>query len=353
MSKVFVGMSGGVDSSVSAALLKEAGHDVTGVFIKVWHPDFLECNWKEERRDAMNVAAALQIPFQTLDLEEEYKKDVVDYMINEYRIGRTPNPDVMCNRSVKFGGFLKYAKEQGADFVATGHYTRNKYSEETQKYEMLEGVDGNKDQSYFLWTLNQDQLKHALFPVGELEKSAVREKAASLGLSTAEKKDSQGLCFIGKVDMKDFLKHYIDEKWGDVVNEDGEVVGNHQGAYFYTIGQRHGFTINEQSTERKPYFIVDKDIEKNTLIVSNNPAQSESSPKQATLEQVNWVDGREPESANYTARIRYRGEKQDCLLSYDNDLARVTFRKAQVGLSRGQSIVIYDGQRCLGGGIVA
>jgi len=265
--KVFVGLSGGVDSSTSAAILKKDGYDVTGVFIKVWQPDFLPCSWREDRLDAMRVAAHLDIPFITMDLEKEYKQEVVDYMVHEYKEGRTPNPDVMCNKYIKFGAFFDKAMEMGADYVATGHYARVKKDGDVVR--LLAGADENKDQSYFLWTLTQKQLKKTLFPIGEYVKPEVRKIAEKFGLSTAKKKDSQGLCFIGKLDMKDFLKEFIPEKKGDVLNGKGEVVGEHDGAYFYTLGQRHGFTVTVKGVDDTPYFIIYKDIEANTITVSH------------------------------------------------------------------------------------
>ena len=240
--KVYIGMSGGVDSSVSAALLKKAGYDVTGVFIKVWQPDWINCTWKEDRMDAMRVAALLDIPFITLDLEKEYKEEVVDYMISEYRAGRTPNPDVMCNRYVKFGGFYDWAMKQGADYVATGHYAQ------VIDGKLIAGNDKNKDQTYFLWTLNKEQLSKTIFPVGNIEKPEVRKLAKKFNLPNAEKKDSQGLCFIGKIDIKEFLSHYIDSKRGNVLNIEGEVIGEHDGSFFFTIGERHGFNILKKNT---------------------------------------------------------------------------------------------------------
>lgn len=351
--KVFVGLSGGVDSSVSVALLKEQGYDVTGVFIKVWHPDFLECSWPEERRSAMRAAAVLDIPFLTLDLEKEYKEYVVDYMISEYKAGRTPNPDVMCNQHIKFGGFLDFARENGADFVATGHYARRIDTDGITT--MHEGIDREKDQSYFIWTMKQENLKHVLFPVGNIEKSEVRKLAEKFGLHTATKKDSQGLCFLGKVDMKDFLKNFIDEKEGNVLDESGEVVGTHEGAFYYTIGQRHGFEIKTKDTNRKPYFVVSKDIDANTITVSNNPKESAANPKEVTLTDVNWIRGIEPCEGEYECRIRYRQQRQRCTVQRQVSNARrwtVSFEEAQQGLSVGQSLVIYNGTECLGGGIV-
>lgn len=350
--RVFVGMSGGVDSSVSAALLKDAGYDVTGVFIKVWHPDFMPCDWKEERRDAIRVCAHLGIPFLTLDCEKEYKEDVVDYMIREYSNGRTPNPDVMCNKSVKFGSFLKKALKTGADFVATGHYAINEVKNEMCS--MFESKDKNKDQSYFLWTLNQDQLKHVIFPVGHLVKDEVRKIAEKKGIPTASKKDSQGLCFIGKVDMKDFLKNYIPEKIGNVLDIEGKVIGEHEGAYFYTIGQRHGFDVKKEASDEKPMYIVSKDIKNNTITVSNKFDEIDNlqNIKSVELSNVNWINEIPEEGKEYGARFRYRQEAQKCEVKINGDKTIIVFKEAQSAVSLGQSLVLYLGEKCLGGGII-
>jgi len=355
--KVFVGLSGGVDSSVSAALLKKDGYDVTGVFIKTWHPDFLPCTWKEDRLDAMRVAAHLSIPFITLDLEKEYKEDVADYMIDEYRKGRTPNPDVMCNKNVKFGGFLKYAIENGAEYVATGHYSRiEKYkNRKIEKYGLFAGVDKNKDQSYFLWTLTQEQLKHILFPVGHLEKPEVRRLAKKFGLPTAEKKDSQGVCFLGKLDMAEFLEHYEGKKRGDVLNETGEVIGWHEGAIFHTLGSRHGFTITKKGTIDAPYYIVAKDMIANTLTVANKERGSlkEKGTQTVCIENVNWVLGEAPASGKiFSARTRYRAELFPCKVKVSGDSVAIEFFEKQEPVASGQSVVVYDEEECLGGGVV-
>ena len=362
--RAFVGLSGGVDSAVSAGLLKNAGFDVTGVFIKVWQPDWIECNWKEERRDAMRVAAHFDIPFVTLDLDKEYKQDVIDYMIREYSAGRTPNPDVMCNRYVKFGGFLKWAMEQGADFVATGHYAQVRKSGD--KYELLKGADNNKDQSYFLWTLNQKDLPHILFPVGHLQKTEVRLLATKLGLPNAKKKDSQGLCFIGKVDVKEFLSHYIKTKKGNVLNEKGEIIGSHNGAIFFTKGERHGFIISNKTPNDEPYYVVDKNVEQNTITVSNKiGGLLPQREKQVTISNVNWVSGNLPDfdfenstkinPSNFPlqARSRYRQELSNvCIVSTNISSVTLEFEKPQDILSLGQSLVIYDGEKCVGGGVI-
>lgn len=350
--KVYVGLSGGVDSSVSAALLKDAGYDVAGVFIKVWQPDWFECTWREDRLDAMRVAAKLDIPFITLDLENEYKKEVVDYMVSEYKAGRTPNPDVMCNRYVKFGGFFDWALAQGADFVATGHYAS--VAKTNSGYELKAGKDVSKDQSYFLWTLTQKHLEHTLFPVGEIEKTEVRKLAEKYELSTATKKDSQGLCFIGKVDIDEFLGHYIEKKKGDVLNEKGEVIGEHNGAVFYTLGERHGFTITVKTPDETPYYVIAKDIEKNTITVSHKKTSQELSVEKNKVElvSVNWVSRIPSFGESFTARVRYRQELASCTLAEAQGFSvSLVFDTSQV-FAPGQSIVMYKDGVCLGGGII-
>jgi len=353
--KIFVGMSGGVDSSVSAAILARAGHDVTGVFIKVWQPDWIECNWKEERLEAMRAAAHLGIPFVTLDLEKEYKEGVIDYMIAEYAAGCTPNPDVMCNREVKFGAFWRWAQIQGADYIATGHYARN------ESGHLLKGVDSNKDQSYFLWTLTQDDLKHVMFPVGGMTKPEVRKLAKKFRLPNAEKKDSQGLCFIGKVDIKEFLAHYTKgnpaAKLGNVLNEAGRIIGEHPGALFFTIGERRGFDIDaaHKSPNDAAFYVVAKDMNKNTVTVSNKDTSGAlaGAVKTVRISRVNWISGAPKIGAVLQARSRYR---QALYLSkvvrIEGDRFQLKFEKAQDTLTPGQSLVMYDGEECVGGGVI-
>lgn len=341
--KVFVGVSGGVDSSVSLALLRDAGYDVVGCFIKTWQPEFITCTWKEERRDAMRVCAQLGVPFMTIDAEKEYKDHVGEYFINEYRAGRTPNPDVMCNREIKFGVFYKKARELGADCIATGHYAQSKDGK------LLAGRDKAKDQSYFLWTLTPEILEHTLFPVGHLEKSAVRKLAEKYKLPTAEKKDSQGVCFLGPVDMKEFLSHYIEKKRGDVLDAHGNIIGFHDGALFFTLGERHGFTITEKGSDDGRLYVIDRDLINNTITVSTRGRTSSSlEGAKIRLENMNWIT--EPASdKKYSARIRYQQSFQACRVE-DN---AVTFDSPQEFASPGQSIVVYDGDMCLGGGIIA
>lgn len=342
---VFVGLSGGVDSAVSAALLKERGFDVTGVFIKVWQPDFLPCSWRDERRDAMRVAIALDIPFLFFDFEEEYKKGVVDKMVAEYKAGRTPNPDVLCNKEIKFGAFWKKAKEMGADYIATGHYAQ------VEEGKLKEGKDKEKDQSYFLWTLTQEDLSHTLFPIGGFEKPEVRKLAQKYGLPVAEKKDSQGICFIGDVTMEEFLSHFIKTESGEVLDTSGVVIGEHSGAVLYTIGERHGFEIEKKSPEAGAYYIVSKDLKKNTITVSSSLQEISSlSPKKVLLKNANWIT--EPGGPALSARIRYRGEKIPATLSLTGKTLTVEFSKPVRGLSMGQSLVFYDGETSLGGAVM-
>lgn len=355
---IFVGVSGGVDSSVSAAVLQEQGHEVVGVFIKTWQPEWIECTWRDERRDAMRVCAHLDIPFVELDLEKEYKEGVADYMIREYRAGRTPNPDVMCNREVKFGGFLKWALEHGADAVATGHYAQITDLSQGETV-LLRGNDSEKDQSYFLWTLTQEQLQQVVFPVGHLPKVKVRKLARKYQLPTAVKKDSQGICFIGQIDMKDFLRHYIDEKSGEVLDKNGIVIGYHHGALFFTLGERHGFTITEKGTDDRPYYVVHKNIENNTITVEQrdikNTPRHEGQEQFVKLHAVNDTQKLFQKGFLCEAQIRYHGEvKQVTFHSYHQDTneAIITFHAHDSTVASGQSIVFYDGDRCLGGGIV-
>lgn len=379
---VFVGVSGGVDSSVSAALLKDQGYNVVGVFIRTWTPDFIECTWRDERRDAMRVCAHLGIPFLECDAEEEYKKGVALYMIEEYKNGRTPNPDVMCNREIKFGVFWNFAKSHGADFIATGHYVINEInSEKGNSFREATGVgapeqaklaerdkelreklfslkrnkDEGKDQSYFLWTLTQEDLAHTIFPIGHLRKTEVRKLADKYKLPTATKKDSQGVCFLGPLDMKDFLKNYIKTQKGDVLNENGEVIGFHDGAMFFTLGERHGFIITDKTEKDKPYYVVAKDIKNNTITVSTKNLSARKVLTENThvaINSVNWIYGIPKENKKYTAQIRYHGELFKCTIYCTSRTCAEVIFDNSVLVDSGQSIVIYDGDTCLGGGIV-
>lgn len=345
--KVYVGMSGGVDSSVSAYQLIESGYDVTGVFIRVWQPEGGACTWQEERRDAMRVAAHLDIPFITLDLREAYKKGVVDYMIAEYTKGNIPNPDVMCNREVKFGAFYTWSREQGADYIATGHYAK------THDGKLFEGADKNKDQSYFLWTLTSDELKHVLFPIGHMQKSDVRKIGEKSGIPVFDKKDSQGVCFIGHIDMKEFLKEYIKTEEGNVLDIAGNIIGLHQGALLYTHGERHAFNLFSQSNDQKRLFVIDKNIEKNTITVGELSDIEKINSEKKSLVLKNVIIRGDIEGKKISCRTRYRQEKIEVKTIDKNLTDGLTLTLTEYPVtSAGQSVVLYSDEECLGGGML-
>jgi tRNA-uridine 2-sulfurtransferase len=351
--KVLVGMSGGVDSSVSVALLLEQGYEVIGAFMKNWSDgeDKEECSWRTERRDAMRVAAQLGIELLTFDFEDEYRQHVYDYMIEEYKAGRTPNPDVLCNKYMKFGFLLREAEKLDCDFIATGHYARTKVDDDGTTH-LLAGVDGNKDQSYFLCRLNQDQLKKTLFPIGDIEKPAVREKARELDLVVADKKDSQGICFVGKVKMQDFLAERIPEQPGNIVTLEGEVIGTHKGYAYYTIGQRSGLGIGGGT----PYFVIERRPESNEVVVvlgEDHPALLSNALEAVDL--TTTVDGGESiiHDRELLTRIRYRQPLQTCRVSSD-DHGRLTvvFDEPQQAVAPGQFIAFYQGDELVGSAVI-
>jgi len=301
----------------------------------------------------MRVATHLGIPFLELDLSEEYKRGVVDYLIREYRAGRVPNPDIMCNQEIKFGAFLNWARKQGAEYVATGHYARR--GDKNGKTVLLRGKDRNKDQSYFLWTLTPDQLEHILFPVGSLEKREVRHLAKELKIPTSERPDSQGICFLGDVDMKEFLRHFIKEEKGEVLDEKGRVIGEHSGAFFFTLGERHGFHVYEKNTEGGPYYIIGKNVERNTITVAQKAGIEERSfRKSVRLQNVNDPTGVLHEGWEGEFQIRYRGSlKRGRILSRAGDELVLEMEEEDYTLNPGQSIVFYEKDVCLGGGVVS
>lgn len=326
--RIFVGLSGGVDSAVSAALLQQAGANVTGVFIKGWYPPGQPCTWAQERRDAMRVAARLHIPFLTLDASEEYKKGVIDYLLAEYRAGRTPNPDVMCNKEVKFGAFYRYAKSLGAHAIATGHYR-----------------SGEKDQSYFLWAVPKDILAETLFPVGHLDKNEVRVLAHDLDLPVADKKDSQGVCFLGSVSIEEFLTRAFGITPGRALDAHGRVIGEHNGVLLSTLGQRVAL---RKASESGPWFVLKKDVARNELMVGKERmSASASKPQEIVFDSTNWFDD---ESTVTEAQYRYRGPHIRGHINGDRFICAEPLPEIP---APGQSIVFYHGDELIGGGIIA
>lgn len=346
--KVYIGLSGGVDSAVSALLLLEAGYDVTGVYIKSWQPDYIECTWKRDRQDAMRVCAQLGIKFITLDLEKEYKQNVIDYMISEYRSGRTPNPDIMCNRFIKFGGFWSFAKQNNVDFIATGHYAKI-----DNNFQLVQPVDTNKDQTYFLYKLNRDDLSHVLFPLANLKKEEVRILAQKHNLWVSEKKDSQGICMLGDLSMKDFLKKEVNLEKGKVISDTGEVVGEHDGAALYTIGERHGFRMYNEKSNSLAVYIYKKDIEKNVIYVKefdlSDKEDHKIDNKVIKIDNLSWCNEAPVVGGIYKGRGRYRAPLATLKCLGQNEYQIVDGEILNVP---GQSLVIYDVDICLGGGII-
>ncbi len=344
--RVIVGMSGGVDSSVSAYLLKKRGFDVVGVFIETWHPDGFPCSEKEDRRDAMRVAAHLDIPIYVVDAKKQYKKYVADEMIREYKAGRTPNPDILCNKFVKFETLFQIAKKLGAEFVATGHYAKINFV--NNEATLGEPKDLEKDQTYFLWAVPQDKLDQIVFPLEDLNKSQVRVIAKKAGIPVAEKKDSQGICFLGPLDLKKYLKLSIKEKKGKVIDEKGEILGTHDGIWFYTEGERHGFRIDEKGTHDAPMYVLRKDVKKNILVVGNEKSLSQI----YTIKLSDVSLGKNTKEIICVARFRYRQKKQKVkLFKKDNDW--FVSVESPTPLALGQSAVFYTGKNVLGGGILS
>lgn len=342
--KVYVGMSGGVDSSLTAALLVEQGYDVTGVYMKNWTQDLpgLKCPWADDLADAKRVAVQLGIDFKVFDFEKEYKQKVVDYMITEYKAGRTPNPDIMCNQEVKFKLFLEAALEDGADMIATGHYAR------VLQNKLQAAVDQDKDQTYFLYRVSGEALGKTLLPIGEYKKSEVRKMAQKRGLYTAAKKDSQGICFVGQIGIREFLSQYVETEPGDIVDKKtGKKLGVHDGAIFYTLGQRHGLDVGGGL----PYYVVGKDMNKNLVYVTTNLNDDSLWKNKIELSSVHWINGR-PKEGKYLIRTRHRAKLVKANLKFKGSRVELELNQSERAVTAGQSVVIYDGDICLGGGIV-
>jgi tRNA-specific 2-thiouridylase len=352
---VIVGMSGGVDSSVAALLMQQQGFQVEGVFMKNWEGDDKDdrCAAEVDFTDAKSVSHSLNIPLHGVNFSDQYWDHVFEYFLEEYRAGRTPNPDILCNREIKFKAFLDYALSHGAEYIVTGHYAR--IAKVKDQYQLLRGKDNNKDQSYFLYTLGQEQLSKSLFPVGELDKSKVRQIAKENNLITYNKKDSTGICFIGERDFKAFLKQYIPAQPGDIKTKDGDVIGKHDGLMYYTLGQRQGLGIGGiKGYEGAVWYVADKDLETNTLIVVTAHDDPLLYSQSLVASNLHWVSGEAPPLPYIcTAKTRYRQDDSACTITdITTDKISVKFDEPQWAVTPGQSVVFYQDEVCLGGGII-
>jgi tRNA-specific 2-thiouridylase len=353
--RVIVGMSGGVDSSVSALLLKQAGYQVEGLFMKNWDEDDNTeyCTAMKDMQDAQQICDQIGIKLHTASFAAEYWDRVFEHFLAEYQAGRTPNPDILCNKEIKFRAFLDYASELGADYIATGHYVRRRDADgETQ---LIKGLDRNKDQSYFLHAVNQEKIRRTLFPVGELEKPEVRKIAERHQLITFDKKDSTGICFIGERKFTDFLKQYLPAQPGAIETDSGEVIGKHQGLMYHTIGQRQGLGIGGlKNHDESPWYVAQKDLARNVLVVVQGKEHPLLFTDTLTTAQVDWVNSAPTAlPCRYKAKTRYRQPDQDCTLhATDGAGLRVEFDQAQRAITPGQSVVFYHGDQCLGGGVI-
>lgn len=352
--RVIVGMSGGVDSSVAALLLQQQGWQVEGLFMKNWNEDDGEeyCTAEQDLADAQAVCDKLNIPLHTVNFAEEYWDRVFENFLTEYAAGRTPNPDILCNKEIKFKAFLDYAMNIQADYIATGHYVRK--TEHQGQYQLLKGLDANKDQSYFLYTLGQNQLARSLFPIGELPKATVRAIAADAGFITHDKKDSVGICFIGERRFKTFLARYLPAKPGKIMTMSGEMIGEHDGLMYYTLGQRKGIGIGGlKESDDQPWYVVKKDVLNNILFVAQGHDSPHLYTSQLYAADLTWITSTPPETELYCmAKTRYRQVDQACTVQINDQLAKVVFSQPQRAVTPGQSVVFYQGEQCLGGGII-
>lgn len=352
--RIIVGMSGGVDSSLSALLLKQQGYQVEGVFMKNWEDEAIgECPAEIDMRDAQAVCERLDIPLHAVNFSKEYWDRVFEYFLQEYSAGRTPNPDILCNQEIKFKAFLDYALSLGADAIATGHYAQCKMQD--GKYQLLRGKDTNKDQSYFLYTLGQYALSHVLFPIGQLEKSEVRQMAQEAGLINHAKKDSVGICFIGERDFKNFLSRYLPAQPGIIETAEGHIIGKHDGLMYYTLGQRQGLGIGgRKDAGTEPWYVVGKNLERNVLIVGQGHNHPLLFSQDLVAKQLKWVSGSAPDKIfECTAKTRYRQTDHPCTVRVlEDDACEVHFPQPQWAVTPGQSVVFYQNEVCLGGGII-
>lgn len=354
-SHVVVGMSGGVDSSVAALLLKESGHKVSAVFMKNWDDDDEQCTSRQDYRDAKAVCDRLGIALQTVNFEREYWDRVFSHFLDEYSAGRTPNPDILCNKEIKFKAFLQHAKQLGCDYIATGHYVRRSSAEDSDNV-MLRGIDNNKDQSYFLYTLGQAELRSSLFPVGALQKNEVRDIAESAGFHVFSKKDSTGICFIGERKFATFLAEYLPAQPGPMQTTDGKLMGQHNGLMYYTMGQRQGLGIGgNKDANENPWYVLDKCLASNTLTVGQGHDHPLLFKSELDAHELHWCSGKPPQSPlTCTAKIRYRQEDQKVTVEWASaGTAHVTFEQPVRAITPGQSIVFYNDQQCLGGGVIS
>lgn len=353
--KIIVGMSGGVDSSVTALLLQQQGYEVHGVFMQNWEEDGQDpyCNANEDLQDVLSICERLNIPLQKICFTAEYWEKVFKLFLDGYAAGYTPNPDILCNKEIKFKAFLDYAIAHGADFIATGHYAR--IHQENGRHQLLKGLDASKDQSYFLYTLQQSQLAHSLFPLGALEKKTVRLMANTAQFKNHAKKDSTGICFIGERKFKDFLSEYLLARPGPIETMEGKIIGQHQGLMFYTLGQRQGLGIGGQrDTQNMPWYVLDKDMKRNVLLVGQSHDHPRLFKRQLICHQLSWVNGAPPPMPlSTTAKTRYRQTESHCIVQQiTQDQCEVTFEQPQWAITPGQSVVFYQGEVCLGGGVI-